>query len=249
MELPDTIQVRAILLDIEGTTTPAAFVYDVLFPYAEKNLDRFIRQHFHEAEVRSHLAELNENRVSDLAANLTPPAWCDDSAEGRIDSCVAYAQWLMKRDSKRSALKWLQGKIWEQGYLRGELLGQVYSDVPPAFQRWRERGKSIYIYSSGSVLAQKLLFQRTPYGDLTSQLNGYFDTRVGSKTDPASYQAIVSQILCAPQQVLFVSDTPKELEAACLVGMHVVLSLRSENDAPRSTEFPVIHNFDEILPA
>lgn len=242
-------QVRAILLDIEGTTTPAAFVYDVLFPYAQRSMDLFIRQHFHDPEVYFHLVELQENHTADLAANLTSPVWCDDSEEARINSFGAYAEWLMKRDSKYPALKWLQGKIWEKGYSDGELLGQVYSDVPLAFRRWRERGKRIYIYSSGSVLAQKLLFQTTQYGDLTKQLNGFFDTQVGTKTDPASYQEILSQILCGPQQVLFVSETLTELEAAQSMGMLVALALRSGGGVANSTEFAVIHSFDEILPA
>ncbi len=242
-------QVRVILLDIEGTTTPISFVSDVLFPYAARNLDRFIRQHLQDPEVHSHVVELNENRIADLEANLMPPAWRDGSEEARINSLVAYGHWLMDRDSKRSALKWLQGKIWEKGYSDGELAGQVYGDVPQAFQRWRERGKRIYIYSSGSVLAQKLLFQTTQYGDLTNQLDGYFDTRTGPKKNPASYQAIVSEILCEPRQVLFISDTPEELTAARSLGVQVALSVRAGNRAADSTEFPVVHSFDEIVPA
>jgi enolase-phosphatase E1 len=121
--------------------------------------------------------------------------------------------------------------------------------VLQAISNWRARGKRIYIYSSGSVLAQRLLFQTAQYGDLTSQLDGFFDTKVGAKTDSASYREILLQIACAPQEVLFISDTIKELEAAQAVGTRVVWALRPESDIPSSTGFPVVCSFDEIVPA
>lgn len=246
MPFPDPERIRGILLDIEGTTTPAAFVYDVLFPYAAKRLDGFVHEHFRDAEMWPHLAQLKEQRLAD--ANSDVPAWRENSEEAQIDSLVAYARWLMKRDNKATALKAVQGKIWEEGYERGELHGQVYPDVGPALRRWRQQGKHVYIYSSGSQLAQRLLFQTTDYGDLTPLLAGFFDTRVGPKTDPRSYQKIASRMLCAPQKVLFVSDSLSELEAAEPTGMLTALSVRSLDSAPASAKFVTIHSFDEIFP-
>jgi enolase-phosphatase E1 len=246
MPFPEPERIRAILLDIEGTTTPVAFVYEVLFPYAARNLDRFIRQHFHDAEIRPRLDELKEQRIAGEIADL--PAWHEHAEEAQIDSLVAYAQWLVKRDSKVTALKTIQGRIWEEGYARGELRGRVYPDVPPALRRWRQQGKRVYIYSSGSELAQKLLFRSTDYGDLTTLLQGFFDTSIGPKSDSRSYVEIASRISSPPQQVLFVSDSSKELEEAQFAGMWSALAIRSIDSSPRSTSFMTIHSFDEIFP-
>lgn len=247
MRLPDAAQIRIILLDIEGTTTPVEFVYDVLFPYAIRNLESFLRQHFHDPEVRSCLAELKEQRRSDLESDLKPPPWLDDSQEAEIVSLATYVQWLMAQDAKCPALKSLQGKIWEQGYAKGELRGQVYADVPRSLERWCRQGKRVYIYSSGSVFAQKLLFQRTDYGDLTLMLNGFFDTRTGIKTDQESYRKIASQIPCETHQVLFISDAARELKAAQSAGMHTALSIRPGHTDLPTTEYVVIHSLDEVF--
>jgi enolase-phosphatase E1 len=173
VRLHDSAQIRAILLDIEGTTTPIGFVYDVLFPYAARNLDRYFRQHFHDLETAPYFAQLKEQRMRSADSYTNVPDWHNDSVDAEIGSLVSYAQWLMQRDSKLTALKVLQGNIWQEGYAHGELCGQVYPDVPSALRRWREHNKSVYIYSSGSELAQKLLFQTTEYGDLTRLLRGF----------------------------------------------------------------------------
>lgn len=246
MPFPGPERIRAILLDIEGTTTPTAFVYDVLFSYAAERLSTFVHEHFQDAEMRTHFAQLKEQRLADANSDL--PVRCESSEEAQIDSLVEYARWLMKRDSKATALKAIQGKIWEEGYAHGKLRGQVYSDVAPAFQRWRQQGKQIYIYSSGSELAQRLLFQTTDYGNLTHLIAGFFDTRVGSKTDPRSYQEIATRMLCTPQKILFVSNSLGELEAAQPIGMLTALSFRSLDSAPASAKFMTIHSFDEIFP-
>jgi enolase-phosphatase E1 len=246
MPFPDPERIRAILLDIEGTTTSTAFVHDVLFPYAAERLDGFVHERFQDAEMRPHFAQFKEQRLADANSDL--PAWHEDSEEDQMDSLVAYARWLMKRDSKAAALKAVQGKIWEEGYARGELHGQVYADVAPALRRWRQQGKPVYIYSSGSELAQRLLFQTTDYGDLTHLIAGFFDTRVGPKTDPRSYQEIASRMLCTPQKVLFVSDSLNELEAAQSTGIQTALSVRSSGSTSAPAKFVTIRSFDEIFP-
>jgi enolase-phosphatase E1 len=248
VKLPESEAIRAILLDIEGTTTPLAFVYDVLFPYAARELNAFIRRHFQDSEIRRFLEGLRQQRALDASLGLAPPAWNDNSEEAEVKSITEYGQWLMKHDRKDSSLKSIQGLVWQEGYAASELHGQVYSDVPKALQRWREQGKGIYIYSSGSALAQKLLFQSTEYGDLTGLLDGYFDTEVGGKTDPKSYRTISAKIRCEPDQVLFISDASRELEAAESAGMHTLLSVRPGNRPPEPARFAVIHSFDEIFP-
>lgn len=246
MLLPEPQRIRAILLDIEGTTTPVGFVYEALFPYAARNLDHFLRQHFHDAEIRSYLDELRQQRIAEVSDGL--PGWTEQTEEAQIKSLLAYTQWLMKRDSKVTALKAIQGRIWEEGYTRGELHSQVYSDVPPALRRWGEQHRRVYIYSSGSELAQKLLFQSTDYGDLTPFLQGFFDTRVGPKSDSRSYLEIASRVSCPPQGILFVSDSSKELEAAQLADVWVGRAVRAIEPSPAPACFPAIHSFDEIFP-
>ena len=173
--------IRVVLLDIEGTTTPIDFVYKTLFPYASRNVESFLTSQIVEPEIRAIDRDLKAQSVKDAAAGLTPPPWRDNSTND-LRACAAYVQWLMARDSKCTPLKLLQGKIWQRGFENGELHGEVYTDVPRAFARWRRQGREIAIYSSGSVLAQKLLFGSVPSGDLTRDICGFFDTAIGVKT-------------------------------------------------------------------
>ena len=149
----------------------------------------------------------------------------------------------MNEDRKSPALKTVQGKIWEEGYRSGELVGQVYADVPPAFERWTSGGTQVGIYSSGSVLAQKLLFAHSNAGDLTPLIRWHFDTSVGAKVDPASYRRIVTTLVVRPQQVLFISDVVKELDAAREAGIETLLCAR---DTLPAAAHPVIRTFGEI---
>src|SRR5262245_11971395 len=157
----------------------------------------------------------------------------------------------MDCDRKSPGLKALQGLIWQEGYESGELRGQVYPDVPPAFNRWRQDGLEIYIYSSGSVLAQQLLFASTEAGDLTKFLSGYFDTAVGPKVSPDSYVTIANQVQIAPPEILFVSDVAHELDAARTYRLRTALCVRS-SELPSTPEsqselHPVVRTFDEIV--
>src|SRR5262249_10525642 len=155
------------------------------------------------------------------------------------------------RDSKCTPLKALQGKIWQQGFDRGELHGEVYEDVPRAFARWRRQGRSIAIYSSGSVLAQQLLFRTVASGDLTPQIAAYFDTQAGIKTSPESYAKIAASPRREPGEILFLSDAPKEVSAALQNEMPALLCDRSGSAVPAGSAtagMAAIHSFDEVLP-
>lgn len=229
--------VRTILLDVEGTTTPVRFVYDVLFPYARERLRDFLQAHHEEAGVRGDVMGLRAEHERDLAAGSNPPPWKTDA----FASAAEYAGWLMDQDRKAAPLKSLQGRIWEEGYASGALRGQVYPDVPPAFERWNRAGKTLAIFSSGSVLAQRLLFTYSEAGDLEGFLSAHFDTTSGPKTEAASYTRIADALGRAPAEVLFLSDVAAELDAARLAGMATALVAR-ESPAP-DTDHTVLTDF------
>jgi enolase-phosphatase E1 len=222
-------RVAAIVLDVEGTTTPVSFVYDVLFPYAR-------------AHLRSHLrAEAWRARAAgDGMASAREQATSD------ADEIAARMEAMMDADSKDSELKRLQGAIWDSGYRSGTLRGEVFADVPPAFARWRRAGLSIAIYSSGSVRAQQLLFGSTRYGDLTPFIARHFDTGVGAKRDAASYERIAVALDAVPREILFVSDVSAELDAARAAGWQTALCTRQEGTSSNPPYTPSITSFDEL---
>lgn len=242
--------VRAILLDIEGTTTPIDFVYEVLFPYARWHLASYLAQHAAEPEVQTDLANLRAEYAADVAQQLAPPVWTPaGAATDSLAAAVTYLLWLMDQDRKSTSLKSLQGKIWAAGYAQGELHSVIYEDVPPALTRWHAQQRRVCIYSSGSVLAQKLLFSHTEAGDLTDWLSGYFDTTSGPKRAASSYRAITDAIQVSPSEALFISDVTAELEAAHAAGLQTLLAVRPGNPV---TELPAfaksVTTFAEIFP-
>jgi enolase-phosphatase E1 len=239
--------ISTILLDIEGATTPIDFVYQILFPYARMHLKDFITRHKADEEVRSIIAELFVEYAKDKSAALPSLRSSDNLDENQVESIVTYSQWLMDQDRKSTPLKTLQGKIWEEGYRSGELKGQVFPDVPPNLRRWHEQGKIICVYSSGSVLAQKLLFAHTEHGDLTEFISDFYDTNIGHKTERSSY-ARIAGFLRKPSEILFISDTVAELDAARAAGLQTRLSVRPGNRLqPGSSVHDTIHTFDEVL--
>lgn len=242
------VGIRGVLLDIEGTTTPISFVHEVLFSYARSHVRNFLAEHFDSAEVLADLAKLRQEHAVDLMQGLKPPELVDGVREAQIDSLVAYVNWLMDRDRKSTGLKSLQGKIWKEGYLTATLKAQVFADVPPAFERWRRMSLSINIFSSGSSLAQELLFAHTERGDLTPFIDNYFDTTVGSKQDLTSYRRIAEVLRLRASDVLFVSDVVGELEAAGAAGMHALLCVRSGNQPQAFAErYRIIQSFGTVL--
>lgn len=238
---------RAIVLDIEGTTTPVAFVYDTLFPYARNELRRYLERYGDSPECRSILARLRLEHDAEAREASDVPDWTDGTIAARVESVVRYVTWLMDRDRKAPALKDLQGRIWEEGYRTGQLVGEVFDDVEPALHRWNQQGIGIGIFSSGSVLAQQLLFRHSSAGDLTPLLRWHFDTSVGAKTDAESYRRIASVLGAPASSILFISDAVRELDAALAAGWRTALCFRPGNAAPPAGHgHSTIQSFDEL---
>jgi enolase-phosphatase E1 len=229
-----------VLLDVEGTTTPVAFVFRVLFPHAHAHVGVFLETRASDPGVARDVGGLREEHARDAAAGRRPPAW-----DGSAAAAAAYARWLMDQDRKLTALKSLQGKIWAEGYEQGQLRGQVYDDVPPALRRWTAAGRRVAIFSSGSVLAQKLLFGHSDHGDLTPFLSGYFDTTSGAKGEADSYRRIASALAEPEGAGLFVSDTVVELDAARNAGFATALAVRTP-PGPTGHGHRAVASFDEL---
>lgn len=225
-------QIKYILMDIEGTTTSIDFVHKSLFPFSYQRMESFVTENLHNPEVEKALAQVGETYFHETGKQPT--------AE---ESIVILREWITA-DRKHGALKTLQGFIWQQGYEAGQIKGHVYADVLTALQEWKSMNLGLGIYSSGSVLAQKLIFGYSVSGDLTPYISNYFDTEVGMKRDPQSYVTISKKLNLNPSSILFLSDIPQELEAAQESGIEVQQILREGQVGDE--RFPNAKSFLEI---
>jgi methylthioribulose 1-phosphate dehydratase/enolase-phosphatase E1 len=246
-ELPQ----RCIVLDIEGTTTPISFVSDVLFPYARDNVGRHLDATYDTLETQNDIKLLRSQVESDLEQGITgavPIPHDDAGKDDVIAALVANVNAMIKADRKITALKELQGHIWQTGFQNNELEGIVYDDVAEALEKWNALGIKVYIYSSGSRLAQRLLFGHTNYGDLRKYLSGFFDTTVGNKRESKSYFEIVLSVgVDKPSDILFVTDVLQEAIAAKSAGLEATISVRPGNaPLPENHEFKTVTSFSEI---
>jgi enolase-phosphatase E1 len=223
--------IRAILTDIEGTTSSISFVKDVLFPYARRRLPAFVATHADKPEVQHWLHEAA--REAGLVS----------ASQNEI---VALLQRWIDEDRKATSLKALQGMIWEDGYRSGEYRAHVYPEVAQKLREWKAHGLDLYVFSSGSVPAQKLLFGNSEAGDLTPLFSGYFDTEIGAKRDPEAYRRILSAINVRGDEVLFLSDIVAELDAARAAGMRTTLLARPPSHCPADSAHPCVSTFAEI---
>lgn len=208
--------IKLFLFDIEGTTTDINFVHKVLFPYSNEHIESFVLK--------------NPSKIHDLFGEM--------SAQEVIRTLKSW----IKEDKKEGRLKEIQGLIWDEGYKQGHFKGHVYTDVKAAFETLSQKAK-VGIYSSGSVYAQKLIFGFSEAGDLTKFISYYFDTNIGHKREQSSYENIAKEVKLAPNEILFFSDIPEELEAAQKAGLKVTHVLR---DGTLPSQFPSVYNFENI---
>lgn len=240
-----------IVLDIEGTTTPISFVTGVLFPYAQNNVRKHLTCTYDTNETQNDIKLLRIQVQSDLDNNIANSVPIPSAGAGKdsvTEALVKNVEAMIKADRKITALKQLQGHIWRTGYKNGELNGQVFDDVPDALRMWHARGIKVYIYSSGSREAQRLIFGNTIHGDLRKYLSGYFDTFIGNKKEAKSYFEISQSLgVDEPSQVLFVTDIYEEAVAASQAGLDVVISIRPGNlPLPENHGFKTIKSFADI---
>jgi enolase-phosphatase E1 len=223
--------IKAILTDIEGTTSSISFVKETLFPYARKQLPAFVVTHtddinvqhwLHEAAKEARLVSATQEEMIELLQR-----WIDE-------------------DRKSTALKALQGMIWEEGYRNGEYRAHVYPDTVPSLRAWHDKGLALYIYSSGSVPAQKLFFGFCDAGDVTPLFSGYFDTEIGAKRSADSYRRIATEIGSPANEILFLSDIDEELDAARAAGMRTTLLARAPATCPANGAHPCVADFAAI---
>lgn len=226
--------IRAIVTDIEGTTSSISFVKDVLYPYARERLPAFVVTHADTPEVQHWLHEAA--REAELVSA---------SEQEIIEMLIGW----IDTDRKSTALKALQGMIWADGYQGADFRAHVYEDAARGLNKWKSTGIRLYVYSSGSVPAQKLLFGNTEAGDLTALFSGYFDTETGAKRESASYARIAEAIALPAEEILFLSDIAEELDAARVAGMQTVLVARDADGCPVDSKHPCVTSFDAITPA
>lgn len=196
--------IKAILTDIEGTTSAVSFVFDVLFPFAVEHLPEFVRQQADEPQVAEQIAAVRE---------------LSGEADADVERVIEILLGWIAEDRKATPLKALQGMVWAEGYQAGLLKGHVYPDAVEALRRWKEEGYALYVYSSGSIQAQQLIFGCSVAGDLSPLFSGYFDTGSGPKREVQSYRNILAEIGVPAEQVLFLSDIVEELDAAQQAGL------------------------------
>ncbi len=238
---------RGILLDIEGTVAPVSYVYDVLFPYSRDRMRTYLGQHWDSPEA-AHAREL----IAQDAGAESFFAWRsgDVQVSTALQPLCEHLSQLMAADVKATGLKELQGLIWRDGFLSGELKSQLFADVPQALRRWSSQGMDLRIFSSGSVAAQKLFFAHTTAGDFAPLLRGYYDTTLGPKRAPTSYQIIAQQFALPADGILFISDVLAEVDAARTAGMATALAVRPGNatiDAAHT--HPIVRNLDDVAMA
>ncbi len=222
---------KVILLDIEGTIAPISFVKEVMFPYSKNKLETFLKENKDKEEIKKIIEEIKKIEGRDLT----------------LEEIIETLKRWIDEDKKITPLKDLQGYIWKEGFEKGELKAPIYDDAIEKIKEWKNKGYKIYIYSSGSVQAQKLFFSNTNYGNILNMFNGHFDTKIGNKKDKSSYIKIAKEIGVKPEEIIFLSDDEKEIESSIKAGMRGIKVSR-EGDKPFIENYPYeqIRSFKEL---
>lgn len=223
--------IKALLVDIEGTISPISFVKNVMFPYSEKKLEKFLKENKDKEKIKKIIEDVKKEIGKELS----------------IDEVIETLKEWIHQDKKITPLKELQGYIWEDGFKRGELKAPIYEDAYQRLKEWREKGFKIYIYSSGSVKAQKLFFSNSEFGNILNMFDGHFDTKIGNKKNKSSYLRIAEQIGLNPDDILFLSDNSEEIEASVQAGMKAIkLSRPTDVEFINNFPYPQVKSFKEI---
>ncbi|WP_456384568.1 acireductone synthase [Persephonella sp.] len=223
--------VKAFLIDIEGTVAPISFVKDVLFPYSKERMERFVRENRNKPEVQKvieQVMEIEGRQMSPEEVVETLKRWIDE-------------------DRKIAPLKDIQGYIWKEGFESGKIKAPLYEDAYRKMKEWKEKGYRLFIYSSGSVQAQKLFFSHTEKGNILDFFEGHFDTKIGGKKETQSYKKISESIGIPTEEIVFLSDNPDEIKAAAEAGMKVYRLVRpGDAEYIENFQYPQIKSFDEV---
>jgi len=229
--MTEKLRASVALLDIEGTLGSFAFVHDVLFPFAEERMDAYVSAHQDDPRVRA---------ILDEAATLAGVDVHD------LDAILRALHVWSREDAKITPLKALQGFIWAEGFEQNGLHGHLYDDSVAALRRFHDAGVTLYIYSSGSIGAQKLLFGHSVAGNLLNLFSGFYDTTIGGKRERSSYEKIARDIGASPEAIVFFSDNIRELDAARAAGLQTIHVARPEDGTEAASTHPVVTSFDGI---
>ena len=228
--------IKAILTDIEGTTSSISFVRDVLFPYAAEHLPMFVRANAKDPAVAEQLLLVAQEAG---VAETDYPAIID-----------TLQRWIAE-DKKITPLKALQGMLWEHGYRHRDYRAHVYADAFEQLKKWHAADLPLYVYSSGSIQAQKLFFGYSEFGDMLPFFSGFFDTTSGAKQEAESYRRIVTAIGLPAENVLFLSDIVGELDAAKQAGLQTAWLVRPADvvasaEVIAASHHPIARSFTEV---
>ncbi|WP_115080192.1 acireductone synthase [Synechococcus sp. N32] len=236
-----------LLLDIEGTTCPMSFVSDVLFPFAKQELSHYIKQHWDESPHKKPIQAAKKEWLNDQSPeSMKIKQQVAKRETEEMDGLIQYLKHLIRIDKKSTALKDLQGRIWEYGYNNGDLKSQLFPETAECLREWREQGITLSVYSSGSIQAQKLLYRHSPAGDLEKVFSHWFDTHTGPKKSTESYTTIAKQLQISPNKIWFVSDNGAECDSARSAGIHTLFSLREGNPDRDPRDHTVVQSLREV---
>ena len=236
-----------LLLDIEGTTCPVSFVSDVLFPFAKQELSHYIKQHWDKTPRNKTIQAAKKEWLDDQSPeSMQIKQQAMKGGTEEIDALIQYLKHLISIDKKSTALKDLQGKIWEHGYNNGDLKSQLFPETAECLREWRKQGLTLSVYSSGSIQAQKLLYRHSPVGDLEKLFSHWFDTHTGPKKSTESYTTIAQQLQTSPGKIWFVSDNGAECDSARAAGMHTLFSLLDGNPDRDPRDHTVVQSLREV---
>ena len=236
-----------LLLDIEGTTCPVTFVSEILFPFAERELSHYVREHERDSSKNRSIQDARREWERDQSPESERlKKQVSERHINEVQGLIQYLKHLISIDRKSTALKDLQGQIWEQGYRKGELKSELFPEAAECLRQWHQQKITLSVYSSGSVHAQKLLYKHSSSGNLEALFNHWFDTHTGSKKSSKSYAIIAKELKSSPKNIWFVSDNGEECNAAREAGMNTLFSLRDSNPDREPRDHQVIQSLHEV---